>query len=223
MTSAFGALLKRDLLLAFRNPGDYATPVIFFVVSTTLFSFAAGTDNQLLKAIGPGVIWVAALLASMLSLDGIFRSDFEDGTLEQMLLAPVPMSLLVLAKIIAHWISTGLPLIAASPLLGILMNLDSFSIAILVVTIALSTPVFSLVGAFGASLVVTQKKAGVLLSLLTLPLCIPVLIYSVSAVIAAAAELPITGHISLLCAFLVFSLTVAPFATAGSLRLMSGD
>ena len=223
MNSAFGALLKRDLLLAFRNPGEYATPVIFFVVSTTLFSFAAGTDNQLLKAIGPGVIWVAALLASMLSLDGIFRSDFEDGTLEQMLLAPAPMSLLVLAKIIAHWLSTGLPLIAASPLLGILMNLDTFSIAILVVTIALSTPVFSLVGAFGASLVVTQKKAGVLLSLLTLPLCIPVLIYSVSAVIAAAAELPITGHISLLCAFLVFSLTVAPFATAGSLRLMSGD
>ena len=223
MNSAFGALLKRDLLLAFRNPGDYATPVIFFVVSTTLFSFAAGTDNQLLKAIGPGVIWVAALLASMLSLDGIFRSDFEDGTLEQMLLAPAPMSLLVLAKIIAHWISTGLPLVAASPLLGILMNLDSFSIAILAVTIALSTPVFSLVGAFGASLVVTQKKAGVLLSLLTLPLCIPVLIYSVSAVIAAAAELPVTGHISLLCAFLVFSLTVAPFATAGSLRMMSGD
>ena len=223
MNSAFGALLKRDLLLAFRNPGEYATPVIFFVVSTTLFSFAAGTDSQLLKAIGPGVIWVAALLASMLSLDGIFRSDFEDGTLEQMLLAPAPMSLLVLAKIIAHWLSTGLPLIAASPLLGILMNLDSFSIAILAVTIALSTPVFSLVGAFGASLVVTQKKAGVLLSLLTLPLCIPVLIYSVSAVIAAAAELPITGHISLLCAFLVFSLTVAPFATAGSLRLMSGD
>ena len=223
MNSAFGALLKRDLLLAFRNPGDYATPVIFFLVSTTLFSFAAGTDNQLLKAIGPGVIWVAALLASMLSLDGIFRSDFEDGTLEQMLLAPAPMSLLVLAKIIAHWLSTGLPLIAASPLLGILMNLDSFSIAILVVTIALSTPVFSLVGAFGASLVVIQKKAGVLLSLLTLPLCIPVLIYSVSAVIAAAAELPVTGHISLLCAFLVFSLTVAPFATAGSLRLMSGD
>ena len=207
----------------FQKPGEYATPVIFFVVSTTLFSFAAGTDNQLLKAIGPGVIWVAALLASMLSLDGIFRSDFEDGTLEQMLLAPAPMSLLVLAKIIAHWLSTGLPLIAASPLLGILMNLDTFSIAILVVTIALSTPVFSLVGAFGASLVVTQKKAGVLLSLLTLPLCIPVLIYSVSAVIAAAAELPITGHISLLCAFLVFSLTVAPFATAGSLRLMSGD
>ena len=223
MNSAFGALLKRDLLLAFRNPGDYATPVIFFVVSTTLFSFAAGTDNQLLKAIGPGVIWVAALLASMLSLDGIFRSDFEDGTMEQMLLAPAPISLLVLAKIIAHWLSTGLPLIAASPLLGILMNLESFSIAILVVTIALSTPVFSLVGAFGASLVVTQKKAGVLLSLLTLPLCIPVLIYSVSAVIAAAAELPVTGHISLLCAFLVFSLTIAPFATAGSLRLMAGN
>lgn len=223
MNNAFLALLRRDLLLAFRNPGDLATPVIFFIVTVTLFSFAAGGDLDKLSTIGPGVVWAAALLSAMLSLDGIFRDDYEDGTLEQLLLAPPALSLLVLAKILAHWLSTGLPLIAVSPVLGILMNLDSNSIFILVVTIALSTPVFSLVGAFGAALVVTQKKAGILLSLLTLPLCIPVLIFSVLAVMAAASQQTVGGHLSLLGAFLVFSLTVAPFAIAGSLRLMAGD
>ena len=222
MSRAFFALLKRDLLLVHRNPGDYATPVIFFVVAATLFSIAAGTDLVVLKTIGPGVIWVSALLAAMLSLDGVFRTDFEDGTLDQMLIAPAPLSLLALAKVIAHWISTGLPLVVVSPVLGILMNLDFYSIAILVLTISLSTPAFSLIGAFGASLVVTQKKAGMLLSLLTLPLCIPVLIYSISAVIAAADGLPVIGHLSLLAAFLVFGLTVAPFAIAGALRVMAG-
>ncbi len=223
MNSPFMALLRRDLLLAFRNPGDLATPVIFFIVTVTLFSFAAGGDLEMLSTIGPGVVWSAALLSAMLSLDGIFRDDYEDGTLEQMLLAPSALTVLVFAKLLAHWLSTGLPLIAVSPVLGILMNLDSDVILILVVTIALSTPVFSLVGAFGAALVVTQRKAGILLSLLTLPLCIPVLIFSVLAVAATASQQPVGGHLSLLCAFLVFSLTVAPFAVAGSLRLMAGD
>ena len=223
MNSPFMALLRRDLLLAFRNPGDLATPVIFFIVTVTLFSFAAGGDLEMLSTIGPGVVWSAALLSAMLSLDGIFRDDYEDGTLEQMLLAPSALTVLVFAKLLAHWLSTGLPLIAVSPVLGILMNLDSDVISILVVTIALSTPVFSLVGAFGAALVVTQRKAGILLSLLTLPLCIPVLIFSVLAVAATASQQPVGGHLSLLCAFLVFSLTIAPFAVAGSLRLMAGD
>ena len=223
MNSAFFALLQRDLLLAFRNPGDIATPVIFFVVTVTLFSFAAGGDLGKLTTIGPGVVWVAALLSAMLSLDGIFRNDYEDGTLEQMLLAPSALSVQVLAKVLAHWLSTGLPLIAISPILGILMNLDLTATSVLVVTIALSTPVFSLVGAFGAALVVTQKKAGILLSLLTLPLCIPVLIFSILGVMAAASGQPFGGHLSLLGAFLVFSLTVAPFAIAGSLRLLAGD
>ena len=223
MNGPFWTLLKRDLLLVFRNPGDYTTPVIFFVVSTTLFSFAAGTNNELLTTIGPGVIWVAALLSAMLSLDGIFRTDFEDGTLDQMLVAPTPLSALVLAKLIAHWISTGLPLIVTSPILGILMNLNLQSTAILVLTLAISTPVFSIVGAFGASLVVTQKKAGMLLSLLTLPLCVPVMIYSISAVIAADAGRSIAGHLSLLGAFFVFALTVAPFAIGATLRLLAGD
>ena len=222
MSNAFKAVLKRDLLLFYRNPGDYTNPVIFFMVTTTLFSFSVGTDTRLLTTIGPGVVWVSALLASMLSLDGIFRSDYEDGTLEQILITPAPLSLLVTAKIAAHWISTGLPLVAVSPILGILMNLDYYSCLILAVTIALSTPIFSLIGAFGAALVVGQKKAGVLLSLLTLPLCIPVLIYSISAVMAAADSMPIVGHLSLLGAFLVFGLTVFPFAIAATLRMMMG-
>ena len=220
MTSAFGALLKRDLTLVARTPGDYTTPVIFFVVCTTLFSFVAGKDITVLKSIGPGVIWVSALLASMLSLEGLFRSDYEDGTLEQILTAPAPLPLMVLAKAFAHWISAGVPLLLISPILGILMNLDSHSTAILVVTIAISTPTFSLIGLFGAALVISQKKAGMLLSLLTLPLCVPILIFSVSAVSAAADQLPIGGHLMLLGAFFVFTLTLSPFGTAGALRIM---
>ncbi len=220
MTGAFGAVLKRDLTLVARTPGDCTTPVIFFVVCTTLFSFIAGTDASILKSIGPGVIWVAALLASMLSLEGLFRSDYEDGTLEQILTSPAPLPLLVLAKVIAHWISAGLPLLLISPILGILMNLDFHSGLILVVTIAISTPTFSLIGIFGAALVITQKKAGMLLSLLTLPLCVPILIFSVSAVLAAADQLPVGGHLMLLSAFFVFALTVAPFGAAGALRVM---
>lgn len=220
MTGAFGALLKRDLTLVARTPGDYTTPVIFFIVCTTLFSFVAGTDSAILKAIGPGVIWVAALLSSMLSLEGFFRNDYEDGTLEQILTAPAPLPLLVLAKTLAHWISAGLPLLLISPILGILMNLDSFSTVVLIVTIAISTPTFSLIGAFGASLVIAQKKAGMLLSLLTLPLCVPILIFSVSAVLAAAEQAPVSGHLLLLSAFFIFALTLAPFATASALRVM---
>ena len=219
--SAFYSLLKRDLILAYRNPSDFATPVIFFFIAVTLFSFAAATDGVVLRTIASGVIWISALLASMLSLDEIFRSDFEDGSLDLILNAPSPLSLLVLAKVTAHWISTGLPLVAASPILGMLMNLDSHSIFILVAAVALSTPTFSLIGAFGAALVVSQQKAGMLLSLLTLPLCIPVLIYSISSVLAAGSGLPVSGHLSLLGAFLIFCLTIAPFAIGGTLRTMA--
>ncbi len=223
MSSAFRAVLKRDLIRMARTPGDCTTPVVFFVVCTTLFSFAAGADTLVLKSIGPGVIWVAALLASMLSLEGLFRNDYEDGTLEQILMTPTPLPLLVLAKLIAHWISAGLPLLLISPILGILMNLDSYSMAILCVTIAISTPAFSLIGAFGAALVITQKKMGMLLSLLTLPLCVPILIFSVSAVLAAAEQLAVGGHLTLLGAFFVFALTLAPFGIAGTLRVMLGN
>ena len=217
------AVLARDLLLIRRNLGDYATSVMFFVVATTMFSFAGDSNPQMLRQIGGGVIWVAALLSAMLSLDGLFRADYEDGSLDLLLSSPVPAFAVVAGKVCAHWISTGLPLIAISPVLGILMNLDRSGIWVLMLTLAASTPVFSLVGAFGASLVVAQKRAGVLLSLLVLPLCVPVLIFSITAVEAAQSGLPYGGHFSLLAAYLVFSATLAPLATAAALRITSGS
>ena len=224
MSSPFMAILVRDLTLVGRNPGEHATTtIIFFVVVTTLFAFAGNADLSLLQIIGPTVIWVAALLAAMLSLEGLFKTDFGDGTLDQILTSPCPLSMLVSAKVAAHWITTGLPLVIVSPFMGILMGLDFELILILTATLGLSTPVFSLIGAFGASLVVAHKKPGVLLSLLTLPLCVPILIYSASAVNAAAAGLPITGHLSLLAGFFVLSITILPFATAGAIRITAGS
>ena len=216
------AVIMRDLRLTRRNIGDYATSIMFFVVITTMFSFAGDSNPQLLRQIGAGVIWVAALLSAMLSLDGLFRTDYEDGSLDLLLSAPVSTLAVVVGKVCAHWISTGVPLILISPLLGILMNLDRSGILVLFVTLAASTAVFSLIGAFGSALVVAQKRAGVLLSLLVLPLCVPVLIFSVTAVDAAQSSLPYGGHLSLLCAYLVFSLTLGPLATASALRITSG-
>ncbi len=223
MFRAWLTILKRDLMLMHRNLGDYATPIMFFVVATTLFSFAGDSNPQVLREIGAGVIWVSALLAAMLSLDGVFRADHEDGSLDQLLSAPVPNTVVVLAKVCAHWIGTGVPLIAISPVLGILMNLDFYGIWVLVLTLIASTPTFSVVGAFGASLVVAQKRTGVLLSLLMLPLCVPVLIFSITAVAAAQAALPISGHMSLLFGYLIFSLSLAPLTTAATLRITSGS
>lgn len=223
MKPLFFIILVRDIKLVGRNPGESAaTTVIFFVIVATMFSFAANTDLAILRVIGPTVVWVAALLSAMLSLDSIFKADYADGTLDQLLTSPDSLSMIVLAKVTAHWIVTGLPLIVVSPILGILMGLDFRLIGILTLTVVLSTPIFSLVGAFGAALVVAQKKTGVLISLLTLPLCVPILIYSASAVAAAATGQPISGHLSLLAAFLVLSLTILPLATAGTVRIAAG-
>ncbi len=222
MIQAVLAVFFRDLLLTRRNVGDHAISVVFFVVVVTMFSFAGDSNPQMLRQIGGAVICVGALLSAMLSLDGLFRADYEDGALDLMLTAPVPAFAIVIGKVAAHWISTGAPLIAISPVLGILMNLDRSGIWALVLTLVASTPVFSLIGAFGASLVIAQKRAGVLLSLLVLPLCVPVLIFSIAAIDAAQSALPYSGHISLLAAYLVFSITLAPLATAATLRITSG-
>jgi heme exporter protein B len=167
----------------------------------------------------PGIIWVAALLATMLSLDGLFRSDFLDGALEQMLLSPHPTSVLVLAKVVAHWLLTGLPLILMSPLLGILMHLPNEALPTLMATLALGTPVLSLIGAIGAALTVGLRRGGVLVSLLVLPLYIPVLIFAANAVASAAMGLGIEAQLSLLGALLGFALAFAPLATAAALRV----
>ncbi|MCB1734247.1 MAG: heme exporter protein CcmB [Gammaproteobacteria bacterium] len=216
---AFLTLLRRDLLLAFRRPAEIANPLLFFIIVVTLFPLGIGPEPNTLQTIAPGVIWVAALLASMLSLDGMFRTDFDDGALEQILLSPHPLSVLVLAKVIAHWMVSGLPLILLSPLLGMFMNLTSQSIVALVLTLLLGTPVLSLIGSIGTALTVGLRKGGVLLSLLVLPLYIPVLIFAASAVEVAGVGFPIAAQLSFLGALLALALTLAPLATAASLRI----
>jgi heme exporter protein B len=216
---AFTLLLKRDLTLAIRYRAEMLNPLLFFVLVTSLFPLGIGADPKLLQAVGPGVIWVAALLAALLSLEGIFRSDFEDGTLEQFLLSSHPVSVLVLAKVLAHWLITGLPLLVISPLLGVLLGLPGDAIMILLVTLALGTPVLSLIGAVGVALTVGLRKGGMILSLLVLPLYVPLLIFAANAVDTAAAGLPVTAHLSLISALLVLALSLSPLATAAALRI----
>jgi heme exporter protein B len=216
---AFTLLLRRDLTLAIRHRAEMINPLLFFVLVTSLFPLGIGADPKLLQAVGPGVIWVAALLAALLSLEGIFRSDFEDGTLEQFLLSSHPVSMLVLAKVLAHWLITGLPLLVISPLLGVLLGLPGDAIMILLVTLMLGTPVLSLIGAVGVALTVGLRKGGMILSLLVLPLYVPLLIFAANAVDTAAAGLPVTAHLSLISALLVLALSLSPLATAAALRI----
>jgi len=219
LTRAFALLLKRDLTLAVRHRAEMINPLLFFILVTSLFPLGIGADPRLLQAVGPGVIWVAALLAALLSLEGIFRSDFEDGTLEQLLLSSHPVSVLVLAKVLAHWLITGLPLLLVSPLLGVLLGLPAAAIQILLLTLVLGTPVLSLLGAVGVALTVGLRKGGMILSLLVLPLYVPLLIFAANAVDTAAAGLPVTAHLSLISALLVLALSLSPLATAAALRI----
>ena len=212
-------LLWRDLTLAYRQRADMFNPLLFFVLVTTLFPLGIGADPTLLREVAPGIIWVAALLAAMLSLDSVFRSDFEDGSLEQFLISAQPLSMLVLAKVTAHWLITGLPLLIVAPLLGLLLDLPAASIGTLMLTLALGTPVLSLVGAIAVALTVGLRRGGVILSLLVLPLYVPVLIFAANAVETAGAGLPITAHISILMALLVLSLSLSPLATAAALKI----
>ena len=219
LSRAFTVLIRRDLLLAARHRAEMANPLLFFILVTSLFPLGIGADTKLLQAVAPGIIWVAALLAALLSLDSVFRSDFEDGSLEQYLLSSHPVSVLVLAKIIAHWLITGLPLLLISPLLGVLLSLPADGIKTLFFTLLLGTPVLSLIGSVGVALTVGLRKGGMILSLLVLPLYIPLLIFAASAVDSAAAGLPVTAHLSLIAALLVLALSLSPFATAAALRV----
>jgi heme exporter protein B len=216
---AFVLLLRRDLILAHRRRSEMINPLLFFVLVTALFPLGVGADPELLRSIGPGIIWVAALLAAMLSLDSVFRSDFEDGSLEQFLLSAHPLSLLALAKVIAHWLITGLPLLIVAPLLGVLLDLSAEEIRTLMLTLALGTPVLSMVGAIGVALTVGLRRGGMILSLLVLPLYVPVLIFGANAVETAGAGMPVTAHLLLLAAMLVMALSLTPVATAAALRI----
>ena len=216
---AFYSLLKRDLLLAFRHRSEMINPLMFFVLVVTLFPLGTGADTQLLKSMAPGIIWVAALLAAMLSLDAIFRSDFEDGSLELLLLNPHPTSILVLAKVFAHWLVTGLPLIIVAPLLAVFLGLDSSLIGLLVVTLLLGTPVLSLIGAVAIALTVGLKRGGILLSLLVLPFYVPILIFSTNAIEMAASGLPVMAQLWILASLLILAITLTPWPTAAALKL----
>jgi heme exporter protein B len=219
LSTAWRAMLVRDFTLAMRRRADVLTSLMFFLIVVSLFPLGVGPEINTLREIAPGVIWVAALLASMLSLGRLFSDDYADGTLEQMLLLPHPLSVLILAKIIAHWLVSGLPLVLFAPLLGMQLGMSSEDILLLMATLILGTPVLSLLGAVGAALTVGLRGGGVLVSLLVLPLYIPVLIFGAGAVETAAAGLDVEAHFSLLGAFLLLSLFLTPVATAAALRI----
>jgi heme exporter protein B len=216
------ALLRRDLLIAYRHRGEVLNPLLFFIIVVTLFPLGVSPESRLLAVMAPGVIWIAALLSVLLSMDSVFRSDFEDGSLEQILLSPQPLTLLLLAKMAAHWLITGLPVVLIAPLLGVILHLPEAAMPTLIATLALGTPILSLIGAIGMALTVGLRRGGVLLSLLVLPLYVPVLIFGATAVDAAAAGLDVSGHLALLGALLLLSVTLAPLATASALRISVG-
>ncbi len=212
-------VVMRDLRLALRRRADTLAALVFFVMVVSLFPLGVGPDAQLLRSMGPGVVWVAALLASMLSLARLFSDDHVDGTLEQLLLSAHPLPVLVAGKILSHWISSGLMLALVSPVLALQFDLSVEASAVLLLSLLMGTPILSLIGAIGAALTVGLRGAGVLLSLLVLPLCIPVLIFGAGAVEAHIAGLGIAGHFSLLGALLVLSVALAPLVAAAALRI----
>lgn len=217
--SAWFALCQRDLRIALRRRSDTASALVFFVIVTSLFPLGVGPQFELLRQMGPGVVWVAALLASMLSMGRLFADDHADGTLEQLLLSPTPLALLVLAKTAAHWLSTGLLLVLVSPLLALQFDLGADAAGVLALSLLLGTPVISLIGAIGAALTVGLRGGGVLLSLLVLPLCAPVLIFGAGAVESSLAGMGVAAHFSLLGAMLALALFLAPLAAAVALRI----
>lgn len=212
-------IIKRDLLLAIRRQSDVITTLFFFIIVVSLFPLSVGPEMNMLRVMAPGVVWVAALLASMLSLGRMFSNDYLDGTLEQMLLSPQSLSLLVLGKAIAHWLVTGMPLVLMAPVLGIQYDLPVDALLVLTVSLLLGTPVLSLIGAIGAALTLGLRGGGVLVSLLVLPLYIPVLIFGAGAVEANMSGVNFDAHLSLIGAFLLVSLVLAPWAAASSLKV----
>ena len=205
--------------MALRNPSSFLNPLLFFVISISLFPIAISPESQTLSNIAPGIIWVTVMLSALLSLNTLFHFDYENGILEQMVISHHSLALILLAKTTAHWILTGLPIILLSPLVGTVLFLDYESILILMLTLLIATPCLSLIGAIGASLIVGIKNSGTLLSLLVLPLYVPILIFGTSAVSQTQFNLPINGQIYFLSFMLVLSLITAPFISAYSLRI----
>ncbi len=216
--SRFFLIVRHEVRIAFRQGGDSAMAVTFFVLAVVLFPLGVGPELNVLSRISGGVIWVTALLATMLSLERLFQGDYEDGSLELLALAPVPLEAVVLAKCLANWVLTGVPLMIAAPLLAVLLNMSGEGFAMLVLAMALGTPTLSLIGAIGAALTVGARRGGVLLSLLVLPLFVPVLIFGVAAVDAAIAGTDVRPWLQVLGGVLLAALVLAPWPTAAALR-----
>ncbi|ELY3469163.1 heme exporter protein CcmB [Cronobacter universalis] len=214
-----GRIIRRELRLAARHQAELLNPLWFFLVVIVLFALGAGPEPRLLARIAPGVVWVAALLASLLAMDRLFRDDARDGALEQLMLLPTPLPVVVIAKVTAHWVATGLPLVVLSPLAALLMGLNGHAALTLMLTLLLGTPTLSFLGALGAALTAGLRRGGILLSLIILPLAIPLLIFSAAAVDAAVMQLPVGGFFAISGAFLTASVTLLPFATAAALRI----
>lgn len=219
MLKALNCVIRRDLLLAFRRRSDVLTTLFFFVIVATLFPLGVGPEAALLRTMAPGILWVAALLASMLALGRLFALDHADGTLEQMLLSAEPLTVIVIGKLIAHWLVSGLPLVLLAPLLAVQFDLPSDSVAVLFFSLLIGTPVLSLIGSIGAALTLGVRGGGVLVSLLVLPLYIPVLIFGAGAVGAQASGLGSSAHLLLLGGVLAGAAALAPWATAAALRI----
>ncbi len=216
--TALRVLVTRDIRIALRQLSDSLMVIVFFVIAAALFPFGVGPDPDLLARIAPGILWVTALLAAMLSFDRLFENDYADGTLELLVVSPVPLWIVVLAKVIAHWLTTGFPLLLASPVIGIMVNLEPDGYGILLGTMALGTAIISLIGALGAALSLGSRRSGVLLSLLVIPLVIPVLIFGAGAIQAAIGGFAISGQLMLMGGILLICLVLCPWACAAALR-----
>lgn len=220
MFQTFVCIVRRDLILAMRRRTEFLTTLFFFVIVVSLFPLGVGTEKEILRHLGPGVVWVAALLASMLALERLFANDYADGTLEQMLLTPQPLFTLVLGKVFAHWLLTGVPLVLIAPLIGLQYGLPDAALGVMMLSLLVGTPVLSLIGAIGAALTLGLRSGGVLLSLLVLPLYVPILVYGSGAVsVSTLGWSDVQPFLTLLMAFLLLALVFSPLAAAAALRI----
>jgi heme exporter protein B len=215
----FLTILHSDLKAAMRSPAGILQPLLFFVITVSLFPLAISPDPEFLRQVAPGVIWICALLSTLLALDSLFKSDFDNGSLDLIAISPHPLYMMVLAKVVAHWLTTGAPLIVAAVLFGVMLNVPESVYPVLILSLLVGTPALSLIGSIGGALTVSLKRSGILLTLIIMPLYVPVVIFGAGAVNAAILNLDWVAHIYLLGAMLVLSLTLAPFAAAAALRI----
>ena len=212
------AIIRRDLSLVMRQGSDAFVVLIFFVVTVTLFPLGVGPDPLILQNLASGIVWVSALLAAMLSLDRLFQTDYDDGSLELLVLSPYPLELVVLCKCLVHWLTTGLPIMVISPVLALMLNIKTGAFFYLISSMALGTPIISLLGAVGAALVLGSRRSGVLIALLIIPLTIPILLFGVAAIQAATEGYSASSPLMFLGALLLFSIALCPWVIASSLR-----